>query len=54
MNRGFNAAPQHSVWLFDKIKPINNEARLVFFSVIRDSLFVADYSKSNEIAFNSN
>lgn len=53
MNRGYNV-PQNTILLFDKIRPINNDAKIAFFSAIKFTLYVKDQQQANNVAFNSN
>lgn len=52
MNRSFQCPPG-ATRLFDVVTPTSDQARLAFYCALRDTLFVPDSNKMNEIAFNT-
>lgn len=52
MKKEYRPVPD-TVRLFDLVKPVDNNAKLAFYSAMRDSVFTKNSEKATDIAFNT-
>lgn len=52
MNREYHPVAD-TIRLFDKVRPVSNDAKLAFYSAMRDTLYTKDSNRATDIAFNT-